>query len=69
MYRNVIQNTIIVLMRWQMKQRKSSLRYSNLLNIVKRGKSGAEEIQAMMERFRHNYPETINGANVMLIHD
>ncbi len=41
----------------------------DLLNIVKKGKSGAEEIQAMMDRFRHNYPETINGANVMLIHD
>ncbi len=40
-----------------------------LLNIVKKGKSGAEEIQAMMERFRHNYPETILGSNVMLIHD
>jgi len=41
----------------------------DLLNIVRKGKSGAEEIQAMMERFRHNFPETINGANVMLIHD
>ncbi|MCD6201148.1 MAG: phospho-sugar mutase [Bacteroidales bacterium] len=41
----------------------------DLLNIVRKGKKGAEEIQAMMDRFRHNFPETINGANVMLIHD
>ena len=48
---------------------KFSFYKENLLNIVKKGKSGAEEIQAIMERFRHNYPETINGSNVMLIHD
>ena len=41
----------------------------DLLNIVRKGKSGAEEIQIMMEQYRSNYPETINGANVMLIHD
>ncbi len=41
----------------------------DLLNIVKKGKKGAEEIQAMMDNFRSNYPETINGSNVMLIHD
>ena len=41
----------------------------DLLNIVRKGKKGAEEIQAMMDNFRSKYPETINGSNVMLIHD
>ena len=41
----------------------------DLLNIVRKGKKGAEEIQTMMDNFRSNYPETINGSNVMLIHD
>ncbi len=40
-----------------------------LISIVKKGKSGAEEIQKMMDDFRNNPPETINGSNVMLIHD
>ncbi len=41
----------------------------DLLNIVRKGKKGAEEIQAMMDKFRSHYPQTINGSNVMLIHD
>lgn len=40
-----------------------------LISIVKKGKSGAEEIQKMMDDFRNNPPETINDSNVMLIHD
>lgn len=40
-----------------------------LISIVKKGKSGAEEIQKMMDGFRNNPPETINNSNVMLIHD
>jgi len=40
-----------------------------LISVVKKGKSGAEEIQAMMDNFRSNPPQTINGSNVMLIHD
>lgn len=40
-----------------------------LISIVKKGKSGAEEIQKMMDDFRNNPPETINNSNVMLIHD
>lgn len=40
-----------------------------LISVVKKGKSGAEEIQQMMENFRNNPPETINNSNVMLIHD
>jgi len=37
--------------------------------IVRKGKSGAEEIRTMMDNFRQNYPQTINNSNVMLIHD
>ncbi len=40
-----------------------------LISIVKKGKSGAEEIQKMMDNFRNNPPQTINNSNVMLIHD
>lgn len=40
-----------------------------LISVVKKGKSGAEEIQQMMDNFRNNPPETINNSNVMLIHD
>ncbi len=40
-----------------------------LISIVKKGKSGAEEIQKMMDDFRSNPPQTINNSNVMLIHD
>ncbi len=40
-----------------------------LISIVKKGKSGAEEIQKMMDEFRNSPPETINDSNVMLIHD
>lgn len=40
-----------------------------LISIVKKGKSGSEEIQQMMDDFRNNPPQTINNSNVMLIHD
>lgn len=40
-----------------------------LISIVRKGKSGAEEIQKMMDDFRNNPPQTINNSNVMLIHD
>lgn len=40
-----------------------------LLNIVKKGKSGAEDIQAIMTDFRNAPPETINDSKVMMIHD
>ncbi|HAF29352.1 MAG TPA: phosphoglucomutase [Bacteroidales bacterium] len=40
-----------------------------LISIVRKGKSGAEEIQKMMNDFRSNPPQTINNSNVMLIHD
>lgn len=40
-----------------------------LISVVKKGKSGAEEIEQMMNNFRNKPPETINNSNVMLIHD
>ena len=43
--------------------------HERLVNIVKKGKSGAEEIQKMMDDLRNAPPETINNSPVMLIHD
>jgi len=40
-----------------------------LINIVKKGKAGAEEIRNIMDNFRYKPPETINDSPVMLIHD
>ncbi len=40
-----------------------------LVSVVRKGKSGAEEIAAMMDRFRNSPPETIAGSQVMTIHD
>ena len=40
-----------------------------LVNIVKKGKSGAEEIQQMMADFRSNPPKTICGSQVVCIKD
>lgn len=41
----------------------------SLLSIVRKGKSGAEEISSMMERFRNSPPESLNGIPVMLVND
>lgn len=40
-----------------------------LVNLVKKGKSGAEEIQQMMVDFRNNPPKTIAGSKVVTIKD
>ncbi|MBN2521587.1 MAG: phospho-sugar mutase [Bacteroidales bacterium] len=40
-----------------------------LISIVKKGKSGAEEIQKIMDNFRSNPPDSINNSDVVLIHD
>ncbi len=40
-----------------------------LTNVVKKGKSGAEEIQKMMEVLRSNPPTQLNGTSVIFIHD
>jgi len=41
----------------------------SLKSIVRKGKSGAEEIQAMMDNFRANPPKSINGSEVVAIND
>lgn len=41
----------------------------SLINVVKKGKSGAEEIQRMMDDLREDPPEVINDSDVVLIHD
>ena len=40
-----------------------------LVSITKTGKSGAEEIKAMMERFRNNPPKTLGGSIVISLKD
>ncbi|MEI6695337.1 MAG: phospho-sugar mutase [Bacteroidota bacterium] len=41
----------------------------DLLSITKKGKSGAEEIQAMMDAYRSHPPTMINGVKVTMIKD
>lgn len=41
----------------------------DLISITKKGKSGAEEIQQMMQNYRDSPPKTINGMKVVLIKD
>ncbi|MBK6962757.1 MAG: phospho-sugar mutase [Bacteroidales bacterium] len=41
----------------------------DLISITKKGKSGAEEIQQMMQNYRNSPPKTINGMKVVLIKD
>lgn len=40
-----------------------------LKSLTKTGKSGLEEIQTMMDKFRDQTPDSINGATVALVHD
>lgn len=40
-----------------------------LVSVTKKGKSGAEEIKAMMERFRNNPPATLGGSKVTTLKD
>ena len=40
-----------------------------MVNIVKKGKEGADEIKAMMAGYRNNPPATINGSRVIKIAD
>ncbi|MGV3507715.1 MAG: phospho-sugar mutase [Sphingobacteriaceae bacterium] len=40
-----------------------------LVSVTKTGKSGAEEIKAMMERFRNNPPLTLGGSKVVSLKD
>jgi phosphoglucomutase len=41
----------------------------SLTYLVKEGKAGADEIAAIMDRFRNSPPETINDSPVMLVND
>lgn len=40
-----------------------------LISVVKKGKEGEEEIKRMIDRFRNNPPDSINGEDLMLLHD
>jgi phosphoglucomutase len=48
---------------------KFSLYRESLINVVRKGKSGAEEIQQMMAGFREDPPKTLNGSPVRVIRD
>ena len=39
------------------------------INVVRPGKSGADEIKAMMERFRNNPPTDLGGSKVVIVKD
>ena len=41
----------------------------DLVSITKKGKTGAEEIKAMMEKFRNNPPATLGGSPVVTLKD
>ncbi|TSA37750.1 MAG: phospho-sugar mutase [Porphyromonadaceae bacterium] len=41
----------------------------HLISIVRKGKSGIEQIDAMMERFRSQPPESLGGSDVVMIND
>jgi len=41
----------------------------HLVSLVRKGKSGSEEIQAIMDNYRNTPPDSINNSMVMLIHD
>jgi len=40
-----------------------------LVSITKKGKTGAEEIKSMMERFRFNTPDSLGGSKVVFLKD
>jgi phosphoglucomutase len=48
---------------------KFSCYQESLINVVRKGKSGAEEIQQMMADFRKAPPESLIGSPVVTIHD
>jgi len=45
------------------------LYYEGLVNVVRKGRTGAEEIQQMMKNFRENPPEEIAGSKVATVKD
>ncbi|MFO7669604.1 MAG: phospho-sugar mutase [Bacteroidales bacterium] len=48
---------------------KFSIYQESLINVVRKGKAGAEEIQQMMVEFRNNPPQSLNGSPVTTIRD
>ncbi|MEN8228602.1 MAG: phospho-sugar mutase [Bacteroidota bacterium] len=48
---------------------KFSFYQESLINVVRKGKSGSEEIQSMMAGFRERPPVSINDSRVMVMHD
>jgi phosphoglucomutase len=46
-----------------------SVYQESLINVVRKGKSGAEEIQQMMAGFREDPPQTLNNSKVVEIRD
>ena len=38
-----------------------------LISVVKKGKEGEEEIKKMMDQFRNNPPDSINGEDLIII--
>lgn len=48
---------------------KYDLYKESLVNLVRKGKEGADEIKAIMEGYRNNAPESINGSKVVRIKD
>lgn len=48
---------------------KIGMYYEGLVNVVRKGKTGAEEIAAMMTNFRENPPKEIAGSKVVLLKD
>ncbi|MDG5800122.1 phospho-sugar mutase [Marinilabiliaceae bacterium ANBcel2] len=43
--------------------------YEHMVSIVRKGKSGAEEINAMMDKFRNNPPKEVAGSTITVIKD
>lgn len=48
---------------------KYGLYKEDLVSLTKKGKTGAEEIKAMMEKFRNNPPATLGGSEVVTLKD
>ncbi len=48
---------------------KFSCYQESLINVVRKGRSGAEEIQQMMADFRAKPPAKLNGSSVITVHD
>jgi phosphoglucomutase len=48
---------------------KYGLYRESLLSITKKGIEGSQEISAMMDRFRNSPPDSLDGSDVVLVHD